>query len=276
MKAQRILITGCSSGIGLAAAVSLKVRGHEVFASARKREDVQKLKDLGLKAVLLDVTQAESRQAALQEVLNQTDGQLDVLFNNSGIMIPGAIEDLSAEMIQEQFLTNVFAPIALTQLVLPVMRRQGGGRIIQNSSVLGFVTMPFYGAYNASKFALEGFSNTLRQELRNTNIKVIIINPGPIKSKLRLNAYHKYQQTLKNNPHAVFAEKYKHMEENYFKQGDLDQVNPSPDLVSKILMHAIENKHPKSHYYIGTIAKVMAVLKRILPDRGIDWLVSKA
>jgi len=189
MTQKSILITGCGSGIGNHAAMQLKQRGYRVFASARKKEDVSKLSAAGLESVLLDVTDTASMQQALAHILQQTNGTLDALFNNAGYLQAGAIEDLTHDTNRAQFETNVFGPMELIRLVLPIMRQQGHGRIIQNSSILGVITLPYYGAYNASKFALEGFSRTLRQELYGTQIHLSIINPGPIQSELRKNAF---------------------------------------------------------------------------------------
>jgi len=196
MNEKSILITGCSSGIGLAAAHTLKARGYRVFATARKAADVGTLKAQGFESIQLDVNDNASMREAVAQIMLLTHGRLDALFNNAGYMQAGAIEDITPAMERAQFETNVFGPMELIRLVLPIMRKQGHGRIIQNSSILGIITMPYYGAYNASKFALEGYSNTLRQELRKTDIHVSIINPGPIISKLRDNAYQHFQQTI--------------------------------------------------------------------------------
>lgn len=272
-----ILITGCSSGIGLCAATQLKKRGYRVFASARKSTDVAKLKAQGFESVALDVNDSTSMQNALDQILELTNGKLYALFNNAGYVQLGAIEDLTRNMQREQFETNVFGPMELTRLVLPVMRKQGYGRIIQNSSILGTITLPFYGAYNASKFALEGFSKTLRQELRGTPIHVSIISPGPITSALRNNAFKIYQQTLKDAP-SPYQETYHHLEQSYFKANNpkRKRLAEGPEAVVKKIIHALENSRPKAHYFIGTPAKLLAFLKRILPESTLDWLLSKA
>lgn len=274
MSSPSILITGCSSGIGLAAATVLKQRGYHVFAAARKEDDVAQLKTQGLDAILLDVNNQASMTHALDYILQQTGGTLDALFNNAGMLQAGAVEDLSREMVRAQFETNVFGPMELIKLVLPIMRKQGHGRIIQNSSILGVITFPYYGAYNASKFALEGFSLTLRQELRGTNIHVSIINPGPIHSKLRANAHDRYHQTLKQQAN-VHEEAYQHLEATYFKPSKQDQtiMNP-PALVVEALIHALESKRPRMHYFIGKPAKALAVLKRLLPEGLLETILS--
>lgn len=275
MSGQSILITGCSSGIGQCAAILLKQRGYRVFATARKLADVEKLQAQGFEGIQLDVNDSASIQRALAEILRLTGGTLDALFNNSGYMQAGAIEDLTRDTERAQFETNVFGPMELTRLVLPIMRKQGHGRIIQNSSILGIITLPFYGAYNASKFALEGFSNTLRQELWGTGISVSIINPGPIISRLRENAFQVYQDTLKQVDSSPHQQEYKKMEQTYFKRKDKRQIAQGPEAVVKKLIHALESPRPRAHYYVGRPAQLLALLKRILPERGLDWVLRK-
>lgn len=270
-----ILITGCSSGIGYDAAETLKQRGYRVFASARKQADVDNLNAEGFEGILLDMTQAKSMENALTEILERTQGRLDALFNNAGFMQVGAIEDIAMEFIYEQFETNFFGPIRLTKLVLPIMQQQGSGRIIQNSSLLGLITVPYYGIYNASKFALEGFSNTLRQELRNTAIHVSILNPGPVKTQLRNNAYTLYQNSISKNANNRYKEGYQQLEKNYFNK-PTGKLDASPDVVIKQLIHALESPHPKAHYYIGLPAKMMAFFRRILSDNMLDWLIARS
>ncbi len=268
-----ILITGCSSGIGLRSATLLKERGYRVFAAARKIADVEKLKSQGLESILLDVNDSASIQEALEQVLTLTGGTLDALFNNAGYLQAGAVEDLSREFDRAQFETNVFGTMDLTRRVLPVMLKQGHGRIIQNSSILGMITLPYYGAYNASKFALEGYSNTLRLELRGTNIHVVLINPGPIYSNLRKNAYQLYQHTVAEQP-SQHERIYKKMEQSYFKPKK-DFLTQQPDAVVKKLIHALESKHPRAHYYVGFPAQLLAILRRLLPDSALDWVLSR-
>lgn len=273
---KNILITGCSSGIGLASAEILHKRGYRVFATARKQSDVDSLKAKGLESLLLDVNDSHSIQNALNEILEKTGGKLDALFNNSGYAVPGAVEDITRDMMRMQFETNVFGAMELTNLVLPIMHKQGHGRIIQNGSILAIVTIPFRGAYCASKFALEGFSNTLRQELRGSNIHVSIIEPGPISSQFRNNAYKSYQNTLENKP-SLYIKMYEHMRKSYFTdQTKTPPFTLTPDAVVKKLIHALESPKPKAHYYVGMPSHLFAFLRRILPDCALDWVMSKA
>ena len=184
-----VLITGCSSGIGLCVAKGLRARGYQVFATTRKKEDVAMLKELGLNSLQLDLDDSISIQNAVKQVLHETGGTLYALFNNGAYGQAGAVEDLTRDTLRAQFESNLFGWLELTNAVLPVMRKQGYGRIIQNSSVLGLVAMPFRGAYNASKYALEGLTDTLRQEVTHTseNIHISLIEPGPIESQFRAN-----------------------------------------------------------------------------------------
>jgi short-subunit dehydrogenase len=270
-----ILITGCSSGIGLCAALRLQKKGYRVFATARKDTDVEKLRAQGLAdSLALDINDSSSIQQGLNTVLNKTSGTLDALFNNAGFAIPGAVEDLSRDMMRAQFETNVFGAMELTNLVIPIMRKQGHGRIIQNTSILGVVAIPYRGAYNASKFALEGFTNTLRQELSDTPIHVSIIAPGPITSQFRANALQQYHQTL-DHKNSVHAERYQKMAK-IFAAPTTDaekKITLPPDAVVDKLIHALESPHPKTRYYIGMTAHAFAWLRRILPDCGLDWII---
>jgi NAD(P)-dependent dehydrogenase (short-subunit alcohol dehydrogenase family) len=184
-----ILITGCSSGIGYSTAISLKKRGHNVIATARKSNDVLRLTQEGFTSLRLDLADSDSIQSAVKQAIALTDGKIDALFNNGAFGQVGAVEDLSRDTLRLQFETNLFGTHELTNLLLPLMRKQGHGRIIYNSSVLGLVAMPYRGAYNASKFALEGLADTLRQELYGMPIYISLIEPGPIQSNFRKNSY---------------------------------------------------------------------------------------
>jgi NAD(P)-dependent dehydrogenase (short-subunit alcohol dehydrogenase family) len=271
-----ILITGCSSGIGLAAAQTLIKRGYRVFATVRKEADVQKLQALGLESLVLDVTDSASIRSALNEILQRTGGTLFALFNNSGYVQAGAVEDLSRDSMRAQFETNVFGPMELITQVLPVMRQQGYGRIIQNSSMLGVVTRPYVGAYCASKFALDGFTYSLRQELRHSAIHIAIIAPGPITSQLRENAKKYFSPEINHNlsPH---HQAYEAIAKRYSAEPSaLDKyVSLSPESVVKKLIHALESSKPKTHYFIGAPAKIFALLQRLLSEKMLDWVMAR-
>ncbi|MGH8473769.1 MAG: SDR family NAD(P)-dependent oxidoreductase, partial [Gammaproteobacteria bacterium] len=191
-----VLVTGASSGIGYTVAHGLRARGYCLIASARKQEDVQRLSAEGFTAVQLDLANSASIRAAVEATLAHTGGRVYGLFNNGGFGQLGALEDITRDALRAQFEVNVFGAHELTRLILPVMRAEGQGRIIQNSSLLGLVALKYRGAYNASKFALEALSDTLRQELRGTGIRVVLIEPGPIQSRFRENAYRTFERTV--------------------------------------------------------------------------------
>jgi short-subunit dehydrogenase len=271
-----ILITGCSSGIGLSAAEILSKKGYRVFATARKEADVKNLQALGLESFQMDINDSGSIHRTVSDILDKTNGTLDALFNNAGFGQLGAVEDLNRDLMRTQFETNVFGPMELITLILPVMRKQGHGRIIQNSSILGSVTLPYYGAYNASKFALEGFTHTLRQELRGTNIFVSIIAPGPTKTRFGNNAHEVYKKTLCKTQ-SVHSDYYHRMETRFSdNHSKMSVLRSPPKAVVKSLIAALESRSPRTHYYIGFPAKLVALLHRLLPDLWLDKLLIKA
>ncbi|MCF6202097.1 MAG: SDR family oxidoreductase [Methylococcaceae bacterium] len=269
-----VFITGCSTGIGYAAAVELKKRGHRVICSARKDQDVARLQSEGFEALQLDLSESNSILNAVKQLLVLTDGKIDALFNNGAFGQPGAVEDLSRDVLRHQFETNLFGTHELTNLILPVMRKQGYGRIIYNSSILGFVAMKFRGAYNSSKFALEGLVDTLRIELYGTNIKLCIIEPGPISSNFRKNAFAMYKKNI--NPELSFHKQtYQLMEERLQKEGPVASFTlPAVAVVDK-LIHALESKRPKIRYYVTFPTHLFGFLKRILPSSWLDYLLRK-
>ena len=269
-----ILITGCSSGIGLCIAVGLKARGYRVFATARKETDVQQLAADGLESLRLDLADSGSIAAAVDEVLSRTDGILDALFNNGAYGQPGAVEDLSRDVLRAQFETNLFGWHELTNRVLPVMRRQGHGRIIQNSSVLGFVALRYRGAYNASKYALEGLSDTLRLELTGTDIHVSLLEPGPVTSRFRENAFRAYQENIIPDS-SVHRDKYLAMETRLKTEGPVVPFTLPPEAVLKKVIHALESRHPRARYYVTFPTYLFGFLKRVLSTRLLDKVLNK-
>lgn len=269
-----VLITGCSSGIGHALAVGLRARGHRVFAGARKPEDVAVLRAQGFEAVRIDVDDSVSLQTAVREVLALSGGRLDALVNNAGYGQPGAVEDLPRAALRAQFETNVFGPLELTNLVLPAMRAQGHGRIVNVSSVLGLVAFPYRGAYNASKHALEGLTDTLRLELRGTGILVALVEPGPIASRFRTNAYAAYRKYI-DPARSVHREKYLAMERRLTKSGPAARFTLPPQAVLEKVIHALEAPRPKLRYYVTLPTHAISALKRLLPYRALDWIIYK-
>lgn len=269
-----ILITGCSSGIGYCAAHTLAKRGYRVFASARQSEDVARLHEEGLEAVQLDLDDSASIRHAVDSVLERTGGTLDVLFNNAAYGQPGAVEDLERDVLRAQFETNLFGTMELTNCVIPIMRRQGYGRIVQNSSVLGLAALHYRGAYNASKFALEGITDTLRLELAGTNIKVMLIEPGPIRSRFRANALNCYRRHI-NREHSAHRQTYEALERRLSKQGPGSSFALPPDAVVAKLVHALESPRPRIRYYVTRPAYFFAIARRVLPFRVLDWIMHK-
>ena len=271
-----ILITGCSSGIGYYCAKALQADGYQVFATARQQVDVDRLLREGFQSIKLDLQDSESISYALDWVLQQTN-QLDALFNNGAYGQPGAVEDLSRDTLRQQFETNLFGTHELTCKAIKQMRKQGHGRIIQNSSVLGLITMKYRGAYNASKFALEGLTDTLRQELSDTNIKVSLIEPGPIESSFRKNAHIAFNNNIDVETSA-HKDIYRAVQRRLAKETSTqrkDAFTLGPDAVYLALKHALESNRPKSRYYVTFPTKLFAILRRALSTRCLDWVLNK-
>ncbi len=276
MIAQKIiLITGCSCGIGYESAHILRNLGYRVIASARKREDVLKLRDEGFECLNLDLSDSVSLQRGVQALIALTGGQLDALFNNGAYGQPGAVEDLSRSVLKKQFETNFFGTHELTNLILPMMRQQGYGRIIYNSSVLGFVAMKYRGAYNASKYALEGLADTLRLELRGSGIFVSMIEPGPIRSNFRKNAFLMYKNNI-SIENSFHKKAYLEIEKRLSSEKDVVPFTLSPEAVTQKLLMALESTNPKARYYVTFPTYLFGFLKRILPTSWLDFMLDKA
>ena len=263
-----ILITGCSSGIGLETALYLHQKGYDVIATARGEGAIYYLQEQGLKALELDVNSSETIQQAVAKAQMMSEDGIEVLINNAGFGQAGAIEDLTRESIRAQFETNVFGLVELTNQVLPLMREQGYGRIINISSVLGLVSMPYRGAYNASKYAVEAISDTLRLELANTPIFVSLIEPGPIQSRFRQTCIEKTMAVVdKDNTH------HKATYERLLKE----QQNPKPipfmlhgEAVAAKILKAMTANNPKPRYHVTLPTHLMAFAKRVLSSRMLD------
>lgn len=272
---RNVLITGCSSGIGLCLAQGLKDRGYKVFASARKEMDVLRLRDLDLTALRLDLDDSISIHDAFEEMMLRTGGKIFALINNGAYGQPGAVEDLTREVLRQQLETNLLGWHELTRLVIPAMRVQGQGRIIQNSSILGFVAMPYRGAYNCSKYALEGLSDTLRLELRGTGIHISLIEPGPILSEFRHNAHKKFKESI-DATRSKHRAQYEAMERRLEKEGAAAPFTLPPEAVLKKVIHALESRRPKARYPVTVPTQLFAVLKRLLPTTALDRLLLMA
>ena len=269
-----VLITGCSSGIGECVARALHTRGYRVFASVRNTHDCAAFHQAGIECLVLDYADSASIKSAVEQVLELTGGQLYALFNNGAYGQPGACEDLSREAMRQQFETNVFGWMELTNLIIPVMRAQGYGRIIQNSSILGFAAMPMRGAYNASKFAIEGFSDTLRLELAGTDIHVSLIEPGPVESRFRANAYRAFQQHIEVET-SVHRKRYTKMIQRFETIGNVQPFTLPPESVLKRVVHALESRQPKIRYPVTFPTYLFSWLKRVLSDRMLDRILRR-
>ncbi len=270
---QAVLITGCSSGIGFQSAITLKEHGYNVFASARKSTDVKRLESLGLNAVELDLNSHTSIETAVAQVLERSDGKLYGLFNNGGFGQAGAVEDLSTDVLRQQFETLFFGWHELTRRVIPVMRKQGEGRIIQNSSVLGFAAMPHRGAYNAAKFAIEGLSDTLRLELRGSNIHLSLIQPGPIRTQFRDNGLVHFKKNI-DIDNSVHTEHYRTTLARLEKQSDTNRFTLEPAAVVNKVLHALQSPKPRIRYRVTTPTIAFSIAKRLLPGRALDRILA--
>lgn len=264
-----VLITGCSSGIGACTAHVLRERGYRVFATARRGEDVARLADAGFEALQLDLDDSASIHSAVSEVLRRTDGRLYGLFNNGAYGQPGAVEDLSREALRAQLETNVLGWLELTNAVIPAMRRAGEGRIIQNSSVLGLVALRLRGAYVTSKFAIEGMSDTLRQELHGSGIHVALIEPGPIRSEFRANALRAFRAHIRQE-NSPWQGIYQRAEARMANTEADAPFTLGPEAVARCVVHALEARRPRVRYHVTFPTRLFAFLRAILPARGLD------
>lgn len=250
-----VVITGCSSGIGWVAAQDLRRRQYRVLATCRKPQDSARLSALGFETLTLDLDDAQSVEDAAARIIELTQNRLYGLFNNAGFGVYGSLAALSRQQLERQFASNLFGVHQLTQLLLPAMLPHGEGRIIQTSSVMGLVTTPGRGAYAASKFALEAWSDTLRMELHGTGVHVSLIEPGPISTAFS----HNVNQS----------------------QADKPVVNPRiasrftlpPEAILPKLRHALEHPRPRLRYPVTLVAVSLSLLRRWLPDRCLDMIL---
>lgn len=264
------IITGASSGIGSAAALSLLSQGFTVYGAARRIDRLEALASQGVKPLALDVTDAKSMQDGIANVL-ASSGRIDVLVNNAGYGSYGAIEDVSQEEAKRQFDVNVFGAMELTKLVLPQMRKQGSGRIINISSVGGRAVGPFGGWYHGTKFALEALSDSLRMELKPFGIDVVVVEPGGIKSEFLDIAASGLQATSGNGP---YADRVKSMLASFTNPRMMSMQSP-PQVIADIIARAATVKQPKTRYVAGFGARPLVTLRRLLSDRAFDSLISR-
>lgn len=274
MTQRSILITGCSSGIGLDAARGLKARGWRVFATCRKPADCDRLIAEGLESFPLDYDDEASITAAVAEAAARTGGTLDALFNNGAFACPGAVEDLPRGALRAIFETNLFGHHDLTRQVIPLMRAQGHGRIVNCSSVLGLVGVKWRGAYVATKFAMEGLTDVLRLEMADTPIKVILIEPGPIGTSIRVNAIPHFERWIDWQGSAR-RDQYASLRGRLYESGGPDAFELPPAAVTARLIRALESPRPAARYFVTVPTHVSAWLRRLLPTRLLDRVVAR-
>ena len=271
-----ILITGCSSGIGYDAAKTLKTRGWQVLATCRQEKDCERLRGEGFESFRLDYEDEQSIKDAVAETLKRTGGTLDALFNNGAYAIPGVVEDIPRDAFRAIFEANVFGYFDLIQQIMPVMRAQGHGRIIQCSSVLGFIGLPARSPYISSKFALEGLTDVLRLELKRIKspIHVVTIQPGPITTDIRANSAKQFEKWIdwENSPHRKVYEKAI-IPRLYATNTKPVWGELGPEAVTEKLIHALEAPRPREKYMVTKNTYLMAFLRRILPVRRLDKIL---
>jgi len=271
-----ILITGCSSGIGYDAAHGMRAAGWRVFASCRQQTDCDRMIAEGFEAPLIDYADPDTITSGLAEVLDVTGGTLDALFNNGAFGTPGAMEDVPREALEANFRTNVFGVHDLTIRVIPVMRAQGHGRIVQHSSVLGLVAMRWRGVYNASKYALEGLTDTLRIEMADTDIKIVTMNTGPVTSKIREKSIPHFEKWIDWEASPRREQYERGLRKRLYEDSGPDKFELPPSAVTAKLLRAVTHPNPKPRYYVTTPTYIMGFLRRILPSRALDWVLRKA
>lgn len=268
-----ILITGCSSGIGHDAAHGLAAQGWRVFATCRQARDCERLRGEGLESFVLDYADEASITAAVAEVRARAD-TLDALFNNGAFACPGAVEDLPRDALRAIFEVNLFGYHDLTRRLIPMMRAQGGGRIINCSSILGLVGAKWRGAYVATKFAMEGLSDVLRIEMQGTGVEVVLIEPGPITSSIRQNAIAHFERWIDWQNSARVGE-YAALRHRLYESRGPDRFELPASAVTATLIRALEARRPRPRYYVTTPTHLMGFARRLLSSRALDWLLSK-
>jgi NAD(P)-dependent dehydrogenase (short-subunit alcohol dehydrogenase family) len=276
MTQKSILITGCSSGIGYDAAHTLAKRGWRVFATCRAETDCERLRAEGLESFQLDYADEASITAAVAETLKRTGGTLDALYNNGAYAIPGFVQDLPRDALRAIFETNLFGYFDLINQVLPAMLAQGHGRIINCSSILGFGALRVRGAYNATKFAMEGLTDTLRLEMRTQPIDIILVEPGPITTEIREKSQVGFERWIdwKNSPRRTVYENLV-IPRLYAEKEGTDPGELPASAVTKKLIHALESRRPRPRYYVTIPTHAVGVLKRLLTTRALDRILGR-
>jgi NAD(P)-dependent dehydrogenase (short-subunit alcohol dehydrogenase family) len=274
--ARTVLITGCSSGIGWASAHYLKARGWHVLPTARRDEDLARLRTEGFDPIPLDLLDAKSVVDAAGIALERVDGKLGGLVNNAGYAQFGAVEDLSREALRRQFEANVFGMQELTNRLIPTLREQGSGRIVNVSSVYGRISAPLVGAYCASKYAMEALSDAMRIELRGSGVALSIIEPGPIVTEFRRNAASQSADHLELEGGRFGAKYARSFRRSQERNGKPKPFSAPPEAVARRILHALTSRRPRRRYCVTLPAHAGAAMRRFAPDAVLDALLARS
>jgi NAD(P)-dependent dehydrogenase (short-subunit alcohol dehydrogenase family) len=264
-----VLITGCSTGIGRAAAERLARGGMTVYASARRPESIEDLKSAGCRTLALDVTDEDSMRAAVEEV-EREEGAVGALVNNAGYSQSGAVETVPLDDVRRQFETNVFGLLRMSQLVLPGMRREGRGRIVNVSSMGGKLTFPGGGIYHATKHAVEAISDAMRFEVRGFGVQVVVIEPGLIRTNFGDAAVASVPR--EGGPYGEFNSAVASTTAGAY-DGPLGRLGAGPEAVAKVIERALTADRPRTRYKVTASARVLMAQRALLPDRAWDAVV---
>ena len=270
MAAKSVLITGCSSGIGEAAALRLRQRGWRVFATARRISDLDGLRSAGCDVLALDVADEESRVSAVREAEAAAGGALDALVNNAGYSLSGALETLDMDAVRRQFETNVFGLLRLCQLALPGMRARGRGRIVNVGSIGGRMTFPGGGAYHATKHAVEALSDAMRFETAGFGVQVVLIQPGLIRSRFAETATAPMASLAGEGPYATFNAAIAKATKAVYERGALARLGGGPEDVAKTIDKALSVPRPKARYSVTPSAKLLLKQRAVMSDKAWD------
>lgn len=268
MKEKVILITGASSGIGYDAAQTLARQGHRVYAAARRVEKMEPLKEFGAKVIRMDVTDEASMQQGVEAVM-KAEGRLDVLVNNAGYGFFGAIETVPMEVARRQLEVNVFGLARLTQLVLPYMRKQGGGRIVNTASIAGKMVFYMGGWYNVTKYSVEAFSDALRMEMKPFGIDVVMVEPGAIKTDWGIIAARHLKETSLGTVYEELGTQWAHNMDWFYRTNLLS----SPKVITQAISRAVNSRRPKARYCRGRFSIIGRVAHSLLPARWWDAIM---
>lgn len=267
-----VLITGCSSGVGFAAAKLFRAAGYETFATARDAAALEDLRALGCRVLALDVTEENARRAVVG-VIERDHGAVGILVNNAGYGQYGPLEEIPLDALRRQFETNVFGGFRLSQLVLPAMRSAGRGRIVNVSSVAGRVSSIGGGAYHASKFAIEALTDALRPEVEPFGIDVVNVLPGPIATRFEATLLKTIPDTGPQSPYAYFKQRLAAYMQDFLDPHGLGVM--SAETVARVVVEAATAKHPRTRYSVGFIAHLGPIGRALTPDRVVDFMTRR-